>query len=222
MPPRRAHVIKVPTTNRSIFPYSHYSDEGHDPMLSVRLEGTQIILTCEDLFKLKPNVQHNPKLRMDIYLPGYSGLNLGNDILALVGGGNIAELTTVDPEDYREGPQTLPLIDEARRVSHSRAVMNIAGYSIEGNAGSVYMDRERPNEGHIEMVGPEIHLGIPLTRVRGNLDLPQTRTLNVPQKELRVAGETNPIRKAPGTLSISFDIDQAQNLAATLIYYGQQ
>lgn len=221
MPLRRVHVIKVPTNNRNVFPYSHYSDEGHNPLISAQLWNDHVILTCEDLFKLKPNVQQNPRTRVDIYMPGNAGLELGNDLLALVGAGNIAELTSVNPEDFRNGPQTLPLIDEARRVSHRRTEMNIASCTITGNQGPVYMDRERPNEGHIEMVGPEIHLGIPLSNVIGNIDLTETREYNVPESELRVAGERNPIRKAYGRLNIMFDIPQAQNLAATLIYYGQ-
>jgi hypothetical protein len=68
------------------------------------------------------------------------------------------------------------------------------------------------------MVGPEIHLGIPLSNVNGTIDLAQTREYNVPETELRVIGENNPIRKAHGRLTIAFDIQQAQNLAATLIY----
>ncbi|MEK3907873.1 hypothetical protein [Oceanobacillus sp. FSL W7-1309] len=221
MTPRRIHVIKAPTNNRTVFPYSHYSDEGHNPLISAHIENNHVILTCEDLFKLKPNVQQNPRTRVDIYMPGYAGLELGNDILALVGAGNIAELTTVNPEDFRNGPQTLPLIDEARRVRQHQTMMNIAGCTINGNSGPVYMDRERPNEGHIEMVGPEIHLGIPLSKVNGTIDLAQTREYNVPETELRIIGESNPVRKAYGRLTISFEIQQAQNLAATLIFYGQ-
>lgn len=36
MPPRRIHVIKVPTTNMGFFPYSHYADQGHNPLFQTR------------------------------------------------------------------------------------------------------------------------------------------------------------------------------------------
>lgn len=222
MPPRRLHVVKVPTIIDNLFPYSHYSDVDHNPMLSVSLLGDQVILTCNDLFKLKPNVQQNRKIRIDIYMPGFAGFELGNDILALVGIGNIAELAPVDPEAFRVGPQTLPLIDETRRVRHQLTEMRIAGCLIQGNPGPIYIDRERPNEGHIEMVGPEIHLGIPLTNVRGTIDITQTRNYHVPENELRVRGEVNPIKKALGSLDIFLNVNEAQNLAATLIYYSQR
>lgn len=223
MKKRRLHVIKVPTNNQRIFPYSHYNDVGHDPYIIAQLnDRNDVILTCQDIFKLKPNVQVNPKTRVDIYMPGLTGMELGNDILRLVGVGNIAELSNVNPEDFRKGPQTLPLIDESRSVRHQNTNMNIAGTSISGEFGSVYIDRERPNEGHIEMKGPEIHIGIPLLNVFGSIDLNYTSKYNVPVEELRVSGESNPVTKADGVLSITFNKVQAQNLAATLLYYTQQ
>lgn len=219
---RQVHVIKVPTDREDLFPYSHYKDKGHNPMLSAELSENQIVLSCKDIFKLKPNVQQNKRTRVDIYMPVYAGFELGNDILVLVGAGHIAELAAIDPENFRSGPQTLPLIDEARKVSHRHTEMHIAGSHIYGGPGSVYIDRERPNDGHIEMQGSEIHLGIPLTYARGIIDLSQTRTVMVPENEIRVQGESNPIRKCSATLRAVFDIKEAQNLAATLIYYGQK
>jgi len=223
MPPRRVHVVKVPTTNRDIFPYSHYRDQGHNPMLDVQFENNQIILVCEDLFKLKPNVMARPSLRADIYIPVQAAMELGADIFSLVGAGHIAELATLDPEDFRVGPQTLPHIDEARVVTYDQTSMTIAGCRIVGQYRNIYLDRERPREGHVEMVEPEIHLGINLNggRIIGTIEPALTQLHTVPEDELRVGGETNPIRKAIGRLEIRLNIVQAQNFAATLIHYGQ-
>lgn len=71
------------------------------------------------------------------------------------------------------------------------------------------------------MVGPEVHLGIPLKCVLGNLDNSTVIEQNVPQNELRVEGEKNPIKKAKGNVCIILSKEQARNLASTLIYYAQ-
>jgi len=72
------------------------------------------------------------------------------------------------------------------------------------------------------MQGPEVHIGIPLRRISGNLDESAIRLVNVPQSELRVGGETNPVRKATGTFSTTLNVEEGQNLAATLIHYARQ
>lgn len=220
MQKRRAHVVKVPTTTKILFPYSHYADEGHNPLLGATMEEANLVIACEDLFKLKPNVQANPRTRVDIYMPGRAAMELGVDIVEIFGAGNIAELAQVDPEAFRSGPQTLPRIHETRRVRHSGTNMSIAGFRIWGDQGPVYIDRESPNEGHIEMQGPEVHIGIPLQHIHGELDLSQIRYVSVPERELRVGGEVNPIKKARGILRLSFDQSQARDLAATLLHYG--
>lgn len=108
----------------------------------------------------------------------------------------------------------------ARKVRHDGIEMHIAGSVIYGKAGTVYLDRERPAEGHTEMVGSEVHLGIPLSNVEGPLNENQIGMYQVPQHELQ-SGEINPLRNALGFIRLSFEINQAQNLPATLIYYGQ-
>jgi hypothetical protein len=154
-------------------------------------------------------------------MPATSALEIGSDILSIFGAGNIAELASVDPEDFRAGPQTLPRISEARRVRHSHTEMTIAGYLIQGGPGPMYLDRESPAEEHIEMQGPEVHIGIPLERVSGKLDESAIRYVNVPPSELRVEGETNPVRKATGTLSMALGVEEGRNLAATLVHYAR-
>ncbi len=216
----RIHVIKVPTTDRTLFPYSHYADAGHDPRLQVKAEGTDVVLECDDVFKLKPNVQQRPLNRIDIYLPGDAAEALALDIVALAGPGDVPALAGVDPEASRQGRQTLPVIRETRAVSYKRAGAQVAGMTAAGENGTVYVDNELPNEGHFEMKGPEIHLGIPLDSVRGTMDLSTTREVTVDPSELRVAGETNPIRKAAGRVGIRLDQRNAARLAAALLKYG--
>jgi hypothetical protein len=217
----RLHVIKIPTSNKDVFPYSHYADEGHDPKLYIESKEDEIRLVCEDLFKLKPNVQKSPRTRVDIYAPGDAALELATEIIKIFGEGQVAERSEVNPNDYRRGPQTLPLIDESRRIQHNRTIFEIAGITVESNKGAVYIDRERPNEGHIEMRGPEIHIGIPLNSVKGNLNTELISRVQVPSSELRVNGEVNPINKARGRLRIYFSAIQATLLAATIIHYSK-
>lgn len=222
MPLRRLHVVKCPTTQQNLFPYSHYKDPGHNPLIGVTREDDHLVLVCTDTFKLKPNVQVSPRLRVDIYMPGSSALEIGSDVLSMFGVGDIAELASVDPEDFRVGPQSLPRIREGRRVSHIHTKMTIAGYRIEGGPGPMYVDQEEPAEGHIEMQGPEVHIGIPLHQISGDLDQSAIRYVNVSLSELRVKGERNPVKKASGTLKVTLGAEQARNLAATLIYYARQ
>lgn len=214
------HVVKVPTSNRDLFPYTHYMDEGHHPLMTVSANQDEIVLNCRDWFKLKPNVQQAPRIRMDIYMPGGAGLLIAKEISRAIGEGEIAELSSVNPEDYRDGPQTLPKIDESRKVQHVGATIIIAGFQVDSPSGDIFIDMERPNEGHIEMKGPEIHLGIPLEEIWGELDKVQIRRYIIPQSELRVAGEKNPVPKALGEILIFLDYHNARSLAATFSHYN--
>lgn len=217
----RVHVLKIPTTNPNIFPYTHFSDKDHDPYLEVSNEKGYLVLTCTDLFKLKPNVQVKPKNRVDLYMPHNSAIEIGNEINKLFGTGNIADTSNVNPELSRKGPQTLPLIEETRSIKYAKTQMNIADCRIEGLRGTVYIDRELPNEGHIEMKGKEIHMGIPLQYILGNINTDLVSTHVVPEDEIRVDGEKNPINKAMGTFKIAFTKDEAKKLASTLLFLGQ-
>jgi hypothetical protein len=224
LPPRRIHVVKVPTTKRNFFPYSHYADDGHNPLMTTRNQNNQLIIECNEIFKLKPNVQAQPKNRIDIYIPHNAALEIGYDIIMMFGPGNIAEIANVNPEAYRVGPQTLPLIDETRTVRYISSDVSVGGFNVSGTNGSIYIDMERPNDGHIEMQGPEVHIGIPLSNVvfNGILNENLVQYITVPEGEIRVAGEINPIRKANGLIRIVLDQVQARNFAATLIHFGQR
>jgi hypothetical protein len=216
----RLHVLKIPTKDSSIFPYTHFSDKDHDPYIVATKENGYLILTCTDLFKLKPNVQVSPKNRVDLYMPYSSAIEIGNLINEFFGSGNLAQPSYVNPEMSRKGPQTLPLIDETRTVKYAKTQMNIAECKIEGKHGTVYIDREKPNEGHIEMKGREIHFGIPLQYILGSINESLVSTHIVPEEEVRVEGEENPVRKSQGTLKIAFTTEEAKKLASTLLFLG--
>ncbi|HEX8456359.1 MAG TPA: hypothetical protein VF656_03475 [Pyrinomonadaceae bacterium] len=221
MPPRRIHVVQAAPSARDFFPYSHYRDQGHNPLLNSTTEGDNLVLVSEDIFKLKPNVQMNPKTRIDIYMPGEAAMGLGVDIVEQFGPGEVAELSQVNPDDFRRGPQRLPLIRGTRSVRHSGTELRIAGCVIGGNSGPIYVEHEAPDRVHVEMEGPEIHIGISLQYVRGEINQDLVEMVNVPVGELRVGNERNPIRKANGVLRVILAPPQARNLAATLIHFGQ-
>lgn len=217
----RLHVVKVPTAVKGLFPYSHYADAGHSPTLELQPAPDGIRLLCADVFKLKPNVQRSPRTRIDMYMPGDAAMGLAAELVPLVGRGRVARAAGVDPNDFRAGPQSLPIIAEARQLWCARADVSIAGLVVTGGVGTVYLDRESPNEGHVEMKGPEVHIGVPLRAgVSGSFDPRLVQRIEVPAEELRVAGERNPVPKAIGIVRIEFDLRQAADLAATLLRYG--
>ena len=217
----RLHFVKFPTPNKDVFPYTHFADLGHNPNIYIEKMSNSILLICQDIFKLKPNVQKSPRTRVDVYMPSESAFEIGKEIVAFLGEGKVAEKAVSNPDDFRRGPQTLPLIDESRTIQHAGTFFEIAGVLIGGEKGSVYIDRERPNEGHIEMRGAEVHIGIPLTFLRVTLNREAIKRVEVPRSELRVGGESNPINKADGVLRINFLPSEAKKLSATLIHYSQ-
>ena len=219
----RIHVIKVPTKIKSLFPYSHYNDVHHDPFLSVNSKDGQIELVCEEMFKLKPNVQKAPRNRIDIYIPLEAGVSIATEIEGYTGAGIEAESTTVSPERFRIGEQTLPQIKASKKIDFSNTQVCIAGYTIIQNEGRIFIDSEEPAEGHIEMKGPEIHLGIDLRNctVEGNKDMEEIIYEDVPEGELRVGNEKNPIEKARGIVKIILSEDDAKKLAHTLKSYSK-
>ncbi len=100
----RLHVLKIPTTWQSdvfeenLFPYTHYSDAGHNPRMTVHAEGEQVLLRCSDRVKLHPNYAQTLRNRADIYMPGNGAAGLALAIIAITGPGDVAELANVDPE----------------------------------------------------------------------------------------------------------------------------
>ncbi|MEH6982878.1 hypothetical protein [Priestia megaterium] len=223
---RRLHVVKVPTTNKDLLPYSHFNDHEHDPFILARKDKNgNLELFIEDLFKLKPNFLKRPQNRIDIYMPYITALELGTDIIQLIGCGRIGELANVDPlaVQVANGVRgVLPKIFETRSVRYLSASMRIADVEVKGNSRPIYIDREAPQENHIEMAGAEVHLGMALNSVQGSINEALVVEKEIPEHEVRRKnGETNPMKKAQGQLKLVLSPVEGQNLAATLLYYYQ-
>lgn len=221
----RVHVVKVPSTEQDFFPYSHFADEhSAGPVLELFMDGLSGgYLRVSGLAKLKPNFQTNPKLRIDLYGPHHGLINIANSIIHVFGHGDKREQAAVDPEKYRLGPQTLPVIEQQYRLAVSNVEGKCYKYFFTG-AQSVYFDHEFPKSDHIEMKGKEFHLGIPLksiTKLDSNLG---TVEHNVPEVELRKPHiESNPVTFSPLTIRISFTADELRDFASTVLdSYNQE
>ena len=215
------HVIKVPTDNDFIFPYSHYSDEHHNPFFMVNTKNNNLKLEVRDLFKMKPNYQTCPKNRIDIYIPVSTALYIGDKVIRNFGAGELGELNNIDPENFRGGPQTLPKISESRKVFLKYAEFTILGITYVAQNTIMYIDNEKPAAGHVEMKGKEIHFGIPLFDQYGKLDKRFVIYRETPDNETKVYGETKNGKKAIGYCQLKFNQDNARNLASTLIKYSK-
>lgn len=214
----RIHVVKVPSKNPSFFPYSHFRDEhAAGPILEAHYSMEQSILTLRivGLAKLKPNIQVNPKLRIDIYGPHSTLHNLATHITRNLGAGVGAASAAVNPERARKGHQTLPRIDQQYIIEITSVHGICAGFTFSG-ANKFYLDHERPADGHIEMIGPEFHIGIPLQTLSGAREEDIIICQDVPEDELRVKGETNPVPFAPFEIQITLGAGQARKFAATI------
>jgi hypothetical protein len=209
----QAFLVMVGTKLRDLHPYSNGRDEGHDPTLRATLEGSHLVLTCQDTFKLKPNLQRNPKTRADIYLPQGSAIQLADDIRRLVGEGEIGQLVPTDPGAARRGSRALPQMSETRMVRHLRFSMVIAGYTIPAGPGRTYCNLQWPDISHTMMSQPSVHLGVKFDvmddTVNGKRDSALIRYID---------GEN----KAKGTMRLSLSLEHAPSLAATLRHFGSQ
>lgn len=229
----RLHVLKIPTDRASLvfadnlFPYTHYRDPGHDPRIEAVPAGAGVVLRCVDRIKLHPNYMCRPQNRADIYMPGDAATALAMDIVAVTGPGPVPELAAVDPDAFRRGPQTLPRILRTRMAACSGFRATVAGCVIASGRTPVYVDNEVPREGHVEMIGPEVHLGIRLAGVHGRLDLGAVHDAAAwqaaagrPSLERREGIVDRPAPTAELTVEIAFDMDEGAVLAACLLKAG--
>lgn len=211
----RVHVIKMPTRDKDVFPYSHYRDNNHDPYLEVKKVGENLNVICKDRFKLKANFQGNPKFRIDIYIPKYSARLLAEEIVDNFGIGVVGDDAISNPNDYRSGKQTLPIIEKPKVLKYTKTTFNIAGIEAEGNNNPIYVELESPNKNHIQMVEQEVHLGIPLDKLSGTLN---NLLVKEEENDANKYGKKGRIRKANGVFVMELSESEAKNLAATLQY----
>lgn len=216
----RLHVVKVPSQDETFFPYLHFADaESAGPMLELLINDTktEVFIRVAGAAKLKPNVQKNPKLRIDVYGPHTTALRLATAIKAnLVGTGTVLVTTSENPEKSRIGPQTLPLIDKKYKVPLAGATGSCSGFFFS-EAKCLYFDHERPNDGHVEMAGPEMHIGVPLLQLVGAFDPNLVISREVPESEVRVRGETEVVRFSPLEAQLTLTKQNALNFAETIL-----
>lgn len=229
----RLHVLKISTDRASavfadnLFPYTHYRDPGHDPTIVVMRAAAGFGLCCVDRVKLHPNYMTRPQNRADIYMPGDAAVSLAAEIVSLTGPGPVPALAAVDPDAFRRGPQTLPRILRTRMASCSGFRATVAGCIVTSGRTPVYVDNEAPREGHVEMIGPEVHLGIRLAGVQGRLDPGAVRDAGAwqaassrPSFGRREGIVDRPAPTAEMTVEIAFDMDEGAVLAACLLNAG--
>ena len=215
----RVHVIKMPTRNNDIFPYSHYKDNNHNPYLEVEKVDENLIITCKDRFKLKANFQENPKFRVDIYIPKGAAALLADEIEERFGAGVVGDDALSNPNDYRVGKQTLPIIEKSKVIRYNEASFKIAGIEAKGNKKPIYIELESPNKNHIEMVEQEVHLGLPLDKLYGELN---SRLITQEENDANKYGRKGIIKKADGIFKIKLNEGEAKKLAATLKFLVSQ
>lgn len=218
----RLHLAKVPSINQGFFAYCHFNDaNSRGPILSVYFNHNEqkVRLFINGLTKLKPNTQQSPRTRIDIYMSVETGCEISRHIQEICNNLNINGVAlgqaNVNPEAARMGPQALPIIQQQYTIDILNAYGYCAGYNF-GGATRMYFDHERPNDNHIEMIGEERHLGIPLSNINGLEDATSIQLHNVPNSELRVGGEENPVKFAELKIYIEMTIGQACNFARTI------
>lgn len=216
----RLHVVKVPSQDQTFFPYLHFADaESAGPLLELLLNesNSEVLIRVVGAAKLKPNIQTNPKLRIDIYGPHTTALRMAEAMKAnLIGAGVGLASTPDNPEKSRIGPQTLPLIDKQYKVPLADAEGGCSGFIFSGSK-CLYFDHERPNDGHIEMAGPEMHIGVPLRNLAGANDPKLIISREVPESEVRVRGETKIVRFSPLEAQLTLTKQNALNFAETIL-----
>ena len=212
---RRLHVIQVATAQKDpdLYPYTNFNDSkfGHDPFITASKNGNFLELSCSDLFKLKSNFQKNPKVRMDIYMPKATALELANDIASMFGTGNLAKRSKADPQAFNQSEMLVPQIKDSFYLYQYDTAINIAGYTISGNNGIAMLDHELPRGTFKMMVEDEVHIGVFLSQVSGNWDSTLVRT--------STNGNQN-FHSAQGQIKMVFDADNAKVLSTTLRHLG--
>lgn len=161
-------------------------------------------------------------------MPSEAAAGLASDIVAITGPGSVPELRDFNPDASRRGPQTLPHINATRTARCIRVEVRVAGCFVGNGTTTIYVDNEEPRGEHVEMKGPEVHLGVTLRSPEGALNLASvqnadswTPTKNRPSFN-RIDGVVD--RPAPSTscdVRISFNQGEGAIFAACLLKASQ-
>lgn len=214
------HVAQTATRSPKLFLYTHYQDQGHAPFLTVTPPSDNdpcIVLECRDTFKFKPNLQDAAKNRIDLYAARSAALPLSQALEQAAEGKAAAQEAQVHPELSQSGPKALPLIPtKTYQVPLVNAGMWIAGASVFSAKCQLYAEMERPDPNHGVMLEEELHLGIALgpdTKLNDTVNEQKVTHVQVPDEELKVRKEKNPVPKGQGLIRIRLTPTQAGRLA---------
>ena len=217
------HVAQTATRSPKLFLYTHYQDNGHYPVLSVvpPVDGDPYIrLECRDWFKFKPNLQGAAKSRIDLYVARDEALPLSQALEQAAEGKAAVYEAQVHPERSQSGPKALPVIhSKTYQIPLVSAGMWIAGASVFSANCQLFAEMERPARNHGVMQEEELHLGISFgwdTKLCDNVDMQKITLFEVPERELKVRGEKNPVPKGWGEIQIRLTADQAGRLALAI------
>lgn len=194
--------IQILTAQRDGHPlfYCHAEDRDHAPFLVVERGKRGIYIKCfSQLYKVKANPQS--KNRVDIYMAVAAAKALGAALIeAADGDAEEWKVPGVDPGANASGRMKLPEIVWTRSGRFIHAAVRIrSGTRMHREGGTMYVELERPDESHIKMKEPEIHVGLALSRPEGNHDTAEPIPVYVPAEELqRGTGEQNPVPKVRG------------------------
>lgn len=213
----KLHVVKVPSKHIDFFPYSHHLDKiNGSPLVEALLqESGELVLRISCMAKMKPNIQKKRRDRIDIYAPLETISSLSQSIYKNMGGGEPVKNSEVDPDNYRVGPQTLPIIAERFSIESVLIQGKCSGYQFEGSS-HLYIDFESPNVGHREMQGKEVHFGIKIDKLEGQRNTYLETKNYVPDQEIRVRGEENPVTFSPLVIRLHLSNRSARNFAHTM------
>lgn len=128
--------------------------------------------------------------------------------------------TRANPEGSRRGNKSLPKIpSKTYRISNVAAGAQIAGASTVSLNSTLYIEIEGPNPDHGVMKEDEPHIGIAFGRdvkLNAAIDEHKVELVQVPENELKVNGEKNPVRKSTGLIWIQFKPVQAGMLSKAI------
>lgn len=198
--------------------YCHAEDLGHEPVISIAIEGDKVKFYSHSLYKVK---KRNPqtKKRLDIYIPIPVANQIGYYLKNLAPQSKPWKVSSANPNANISGNMALPkiLYSCEGRCILARAKTD-SEVKLEANKPRVFIEIEEPHSTHIKMKSKELHIGIPFQNQEGIHNNNMTWPVEVPITELqRGANEENPVYKVMGTMYLEMEIKEAAGMGLSII-----
>ncbi len=218
----RVHVIKIMTGRDPWILYSHFSDRDHNPTITAAVcDGGEydgnLYLRIADICKLKPNFQNRQLLRLDVYVPTTTAQALEKFIATNLGHAEALGHAAANPGDYVTGAGILPKMGQSFQACAALVLAEGSQFRALGESSRVFLDEESPAEGHVEMQGSELHIGVPDLKQISSVAQGAATQTEVPSTELK-RDQANPVYKAQGDIHLVFNSEQSMRIAATLAH----